>query len=157
MTREIDGLTVNVEDGRFSGEWVRGWHEHLKLLPYAWLRHNRQDTPPLPAATCPPVLLSALASEKKILRAQVNRSSFGDAQFAHRDQGARRTLLYFANHEWDLDWGGEVLFYSGDEIALAVAPKPGRIIEFDSQILHRGGVPSRVCPEARIVVAVKYA
>lgn len=53
------------------------------------------------------------------------------------------TFLYYANTKWDIDWGGETLFYdSHKNIAFASALRPNRAIVFDARILHMAKVPS---------------
>jgi SM-20-related protein len=94
----------------------------------------------------------------ELYRAYVNRLRFGDVSFEHRDSRTPSvTALYFANTQWNDDWGGETLFYGKrDEATVAVAPRPGRLILFEGQLGHRGGVPSRACRGDRFSAAVKY-
>jgi hypothetical protein len=52
---------------------------------------------------------------------------------------------------------GETIFYDlRREFIYAVFPKPGRVVVSAADILHRGGVPSRECVEARRSVAFKF-
>ncbi|HVW75961.1 MAG TPA: 2OG-Fe(II) oxygenase [Rhizomicrobium sp.] len=92
-------------------------------------------------------------------RAYVNRSVYGDGYFVHRDCAAHEahvTALYYANLEWQPDWGGETIYYTDEEDAeLAVMPRPGRLLIARGAILHRGNVPTRVCYEERYTLAYK--
>lgn len=89
-------------------------------------------------------------------RVYANFNLFGDFQLAH-DDGHCWTALVYLNARWEDDWGGETLFYPPNTAhAIAVPPKPGRIVVFDGEILHRGGVPSKLCIGPRITLAVKY-
>jgi len=92
-------------------------------------------------------------------RAYVNSSVFGDMYYAHRDCSAHRkhvTILYYVNLNWQIDWGGETIFYDDDnEAQLAVMPKPGRMVISRGAMLHRGGVPLKICDQARFTVACK--
>lgn len=92
-------------------------------------------------------------------RAYVNCSVFGDSYYAHRDCGAQEhhvTALYYANLEWNMDWGGETIYYNDDEDAeLAILPRPGRLVVARGAILHRGCVPTRCCHEERYTLAYK--
>jgi len=89
-------------------------------------------------------------------RAYVNFNLFGDFQYAHCD-GDEWTALYFANSKWGPDDGGEFMIYGDDpDLAIAVQPKPGRMVIFDGLLLHRGGVPSKLCFEPRITLAMKF-
>jgi SM-20-related protein len=95
---------------------------------------------------------------KSVQRIYANFNLFGDFQFAHPDGEDSWTALFFINSCWNEDWGGEFLMYEDgpQAIALAVAPKPGRMVLFDGEIIHRGGSPSKYCLDARITVAIKF-
>jgi SM-20-related protein len=92
-------------------------------------------------------------------RAYVNSSVYGDMYYAHRDCSVHRqhvTVLYYANLEWQPDWGGETIFYNDNEDAeVVVSPKPGRLVVARGAILHRGTVPTRACYEERYTIAYK--
>ncbi len=92
-------------------------------------------------------------------RAYVNCSVFGDAYYIHRDCAAHErhvTALYYANLEWQPDWGGETIYYNDDQDAeFAVSPRPGRLVIARGAVLHRGNVPSRGCYEERYTLAYK--
>jgi hypothetical protein len=92
-------------------------------------------------------------------RAYVNLTLHGDHQYAHVD-GDEWTALLFLCREWHTDWGGELLFYPNDGpagLAVGVEPRPGRLVLFDGQLLHRGGCPTRRCDGPRMTLAVKLA
>jgi SM-20-related protein len=92
-------------------------------------------------------------------RAYVNSSVFGDGYYTHRDcepQEKHVTALYYANLEWQTDWGGETIYFNDSEDAeLVVSPRPGRVVIARGAILHRGGVPARICHEERYTLAYK--
>jgi hypothetical protein len=92
-------------------------------------------------------------------RAYVNCSVYGDAYYIHRDCAAHErhvTALYYANLEWQPDWGGETIYYNDDEDAeFAISPRPGRLVIARGAVLHRGNVPSRSCYEERYTLAYK--
>jgi SM-20-related protein len=92
-------------------------------------------------------------------RAYVNNSVYGDMYYAHRDCSAHCshiTVLYYANLEWQTDWGGETIFYNdANDAEVAVSPKPGRLVVARGAILHRGTVPTRACHEERYTIAYK--
>jgi Rps23 Pro-64 3,4-dihydroxylase Tpa1-like proline 4-hydroxylase len=92
-------------------------------------------------------------------RVHCNTSLYGDIQFPHCDITpgmSGMTWLYYSNPAWEPTWMGETIFYdSQGEPVYAVFPKPGRVVVFAADILHRGGVPSRVCTEARRSLAFK--
>ncbi len=92
-------------------------------------------------------------------RAYVNSSAYGDTYYAHRDCSVHRkhvTALYYANLDWQMDWGGETIFYNDNEDAeVVVSPRPGRLVVARGAILHRGTVPTRACYEERYTIAYK--
>jgi SM-20-related protein len=92
-------------------------------------------------------------------RAYVNCSVYGDSYYLHRDCAAQEqhvTALYYANPEWQPDWGGETIYYTDEEDAeLAITPRPGRLVIARGAILHRGNVPARNCYEERYTLAYK--
>jgi len=92
-------------------------------------------------------------------RAYVNCSVYGDSYYLHRDcafQEKHVTALYYANVEWQPDWGGETIYYNDEEDAeLAITPRPGRLVIARGAVLHRGNVPARNCYEERYTLAYK--
>ncbi len=92
----------------------------------------------------------------ELIRAYVNFNRYGDMQYAHVDAQEGVTALYYANSEWQEHWGGETVFCDENrEPVYLVIPKPGRLVLFHPSLLHRGGLPSRDCWEARLTVAFK--
>ncbi len=90
-------------------------------------------------------------------RAYVNYGGYGDAMFSHVDATSQElTCLWYMVPTWNIDWGGETLFYDADdEIALACVPKAGRLAVFDGRIKHSGRPPSRNCHHSRFTLAIK--
>lgn len=92
-----------------------------------------------------------------IYRIYANFNLHGDFQFAHED-GDGWTALAFINSRWHEDWGGELVLYPERQssCAYSISPSPGRMVVFDGMIRHRGGVPSKLCLDARISLAIKF-
>lgn len=92
-------------------------------------------------------------------RAYVNCSTYGDTYYIHRDCAPHEqhvTALYYANIEWQGDWGGETIYYNEDgDAEIAITPRPGRLVIARGAVLHRGNVPSRNCYEERYTLAYK--
>jgi len=92
-------------------------------------------------------------------RAYVNCSIYGDSYYIHRDCAPHErhvTALYYANLEWQPDWGGETIYYNDEEDAeAAITPRPGRLVIARGALLHRGNVPTRNCYEERYTLAYK--
>jgi len=61
-----------------------------------------------------------------------------DALFHNDDDSSEAmTVIYYANKFWDINDGGETkLFIDPTKMIYAVAPLPGRIITFPSNMLH---------------------
>ena len=124
---------------------LRGLDESLVL--YTWRQRVIDKTAELIGA-------SSLA----IRRIYCNNVTYGDHQHMHFDNHEGTTALYFANAEWPENWQGETIFYDrSGEAMVAVAPKPGRLVVFAAECLHRGGVPAKICLEPRLTVAFKFA
>lgn len=68
-----------------------------------------------------------------------------------------KTLLYYANQEWDVNWGGQTLIFdsSGKEIVHSIAFKPGRVAIFDSRIPHTATTCEPQGPAYRFTIAIK--
>lgn len=96
--------------------------------------------------------------ELRLERCHFNLHLYGDLQFPHTDgPPGSVTALVFANKVWEPKWMGETIFYEApDEPTIAVAPRPGRVVIFDGDILHRGGVPQRECFQPRLSFALKF-
>lgn len=93
-------------------------------------------------------------------RAYTNVASYGDMLFTHTDclpDQHDLTALWYLCDTWDIEWGGETLFFDAqDEIAAAIAPKPGRLVIFDGAIRHAGRPPNRICYAPRYTLAIKF-
>jgi SM-20-related protein len=93
-------------------------------------------------------------------RAYTNVASFGDMLFTHTDclpDQHDLTALWYLCERWDIEWGGETLFYdTHGEIACAIRPLPGRLVIFDGAIRHVGRPPNRICYTARYTFAIKF-
>lgn len=68
------------------------------------------------------------------------------------------TMLYYANLNWDKDWGGETMFSNEtyDTIDLAVQYKPGRVVLFDSSIPHKACLGSPDSPQFRTLLSFNF-
>lgn len=92
-------------------------------------------------------------------RCYTNFASYGDVLLTHVDalpDHRELTALWFLCDRWDIEWGGETLFFdSTGEARIAVAPKPGRLLLFDGAIRHAGRPPNRNCPVSRYTFAIK--
>lgn len=172
----VDGRTVRVWDALLPdvGDYVQG----LSRAGFTRTEVARPDTSQfkhwatevkLPALLQQPILgltlraVNGFATPQtsyRPYRAYTNASTFGDMLFTHTDclpEQHDLTALWYLCETWDREWGGETVFYdAGDEIACAVAPKPGRLVVFDGAIRHAGRPPSRICHATRFTFAIKF-
>jgi Rps23 Pro-64 3,4-dihydroxylase Tpa1-like proline 4-hydroxylase len=100
-------------------------------------------------------------TEFKPYRAYINHAAYGDMLFTHFDAQPQHqdffTALWYLCDAWDVEWGGETMFFDerGDAL-VAVTPRPGRLALFDGRIRHAGRPPNpstlraslHVCAEA---------
>jgi len=176
--RQLDGRTIHVVDGLFDRAYVRVLHETFKALPFRRQEYSTEATKnvrhwshefgldslavALPLRAWRDAIVSKTVElvagrDVSLNRVHVNSQSYGDVQHAHQDVVSGVTSLYFANAEWAEDWDGELILYNREgEPFHAVAPRPGRLVVFAGDILHRGGIPSRTCLEPRLTVAFKF-
>ncbi len=175
---EIGGRPIFVIDDLFDTTFVRMVYHFMHRLPFSLsdydkpetehVRHWKYEFDPvsLPSIPVVPELVSRVVSMckeicpsrgLKLNRMHCNLHFYGDIHQPHTDLTPGLTALYFANPRWDTNWTGETIFYDDSvEPLYAVIPRPGRLIVYSADILHRGGVPSRECTEPRITVAFKF-
>ncbi len=120
----------------------------LRALANLSLHHSTQQA------------LSSVMPERRyrVYRAYTNYAAYGDVLMVHTDSqpsADEYTALWFVTTQWRSAWGGETLFYEGDDARLAVSPRPGRLVLFHGAIPHAGTPPSRVCFEPRFTFAMK--
>lgn len=90
-------------------------------------------------------------------RTYVNYGGPIDPMFSHVDsKNFELTCLWYVIPQWHIDWAGETLFYnSNNEVAFTCTPKPGRLLIFDSRLLHAGRPPSIISQYNRYTLAIK--
>lgn len=174
--QQIEGRSIRVYDGLVA-------LAHMKQLTNAFLNANfvrdevaRPDTAafrhwalniPMEAAEQLAVYTPTLTAIRdfeqganyQIYRCYCNHASYGDMLFTHTDVepgGKGLTALWYIAPEWDVEWGGETLFFNSEMDAEAVVtPKPGRLVIFDGAIRHVGRPPTRICYAPRYTLAFK--
>lgn len=171
----ISGREIFVCDHVIDPMMVQQVGALVRTLPYVRKEKSRPGVPglaavadiPLERIPIDPFLRQLRQAVERLFpaerfsdqRAYVNCSVYGDSYYAHRDCAAHEphvTALYYANLEWQPDWGGETIYYNDNEDAeLAVQPRPGRLVIARGAVLHRGNVPTRLCYEERYSLAYK--
>ncbi len=95
------------------------------------------------------------------LRAYANCAAYGDDYHAQRDSpedSKNVTILYYANPTWERDWGGETIFYNDDnDAAMAVSPRPGRVVACRGAILRRVTGPTRSCYQECFTIVYQFS
>lgn len=173
------GRKIFVLDDVLTADAALEVHEHLRRIPVSLTDSDRPDTNEFkhfkhdfvtpgeagaePFASALVELARDFLDSQDIRAGRLNRvylnvNLFGDFQFGHTD-GDGWTALLFANARWEEDWGGEIIFYpeGQDAFCYAIYPKPGRMLVFDSNLYHRGGVPSKLFHGPRMSVAIKFS
>lgn len=156
---EIEALTVALEEGEFVRNEVarpdtsmfRHWALNITLETAAKLPVYR---PTIDAAAA-----FAQSLHYEIYRCYCNYASYGDMLFTHTDCEAGEsdlTALWYVAPNWDVEWGGETLFFNSNLDAQAVvSPRPGRLVMFEGVIRHVGRPPNRICFGPRYTLAFK--
>lgn len=93
-------------------------------------------------------------------RVYANGQTYGLCGLMHYDKinGNNKyfTFLYYANPIWKPNWGGQTVFFDKNNNAIfSQYPAPNLGILFNSEILHAGLEPSRLCTELRVSIAFK--
>ena len=86
-----------------------------------------------------------------LYRMYVNCFAPSECPYFHTD-GEGITFLYYPQHTWDIDMGGETQFVIDDEIK-GIFPIPNRLVMFDGNILHRA---TTFRSRHRFTLAIKY-
>jgi hypothetical protein len=174
---QLDGRPLVIIDELFRQDFINIFDLFLKKLPFSLADYDTKDTHNvlhwihefgLADVKTHPLLnfvysrISSAAEKAcpearlQLKRVHCNTSLYGDMQFPHYDITPGMTWLYYSNPVWEPSWMAETIFYNSQcEPIHAVFPKPGRVVVFAADILHRGGVPSRLCAEARRSLAFK--
>jgi Rps23 Pro-64 3,4-dihydroxylase Tpa1-like proline 4-hydroxylase len=94
--------------------------------------------------------------DRPLKQARVNLSPPGDHASIHTDNNGL-TFLYYANLEWELDWGGHTLFMDDtlSEAEYTCLYKPGRVVVFDGTIPHMIQNPSHLAKAHRFSFAIQ--
>lgn len=171
----ISGREIFICDNIIDEMVVKQVGTLVRTLHYVRKEKSRPGVPGLAAVSdipaeriaTDPFLLSLRQAVERLFpderfsdqRAYVNCSIFGDSYYLHRDcaiEDKHVTALYYANLEWQPDWGGETIYYNDDDDGeIAITPRPGRLVIARGAILHRGTVPARACYEERYTLAYK--
>jgi hypothetical protein len=90
----------------------------------------------------------------KIQRVYANGQMACQKGNVHADDGDL-TFLYYPLQEWSRDWGGNLMFFKGDDVANCVSYVPNRALSFPAGVRHVAEAPSRNYEGLRVSVAWK--
>ena len=118
------------------------------------------------------ILLEENSESLKVIKKYINSDEYGysrgyvnlglhsDVSQVHTDDSRKnKTLLYYSNKNWEMNWGGETVFYNdkGTDYVKVIPYVPGRIVIFDGRIPHRANpMNMRLSPSYRFTVALKF-
>jgi esterase/lipase superfamily enzyme len=67
------------------------------------------------------------------------------------------TLIYYINLNWDVEWGGDTIFLDENrKIEYTSQYTPGRFLLFDSTIPHLIRPSTRLSPDYRFTMAIRF-
>ena len=95
---------------------------------------------------------------KEIVNNLVNCVTSADYNVVHTDGVGHTTIIFFANVDWKVEWGGHLLFLNKEntEAEKVVLFKPNRVVVFDGEFPHVAMTPNSCCPYFRYTYAVQY-
>ena len=107
-------------------------------------------------------VFNIIQKDLDLVQIQVNFQVHGQNGNSHldkyREDGKDRTIMFYPHYKWDDSWGGDLEITDENENVIdSYLPLPGRIIYFDSKMLHRGLGPSAMSEEPRISIAFRMA
>ncbi len=165
-----------IYDGFFKAPDIKKYYATLKHANFTFLHASREDTVkhrewmadfsvddfeshPLHQVAKDAALRIAKKGSLKCYDVFCNASSFGDMSFIHNDSTKANDIstLYYANSHWEPEWGGETVFFTDNlDARLAISLMPGRLIAFSGNLKHRAGIPTKICPEMRLSLSMRF-
>jgi SM-20-related protein len=162
--------------------WEFGWKSHPKRDVYSfWHKHfagallpdHDRDKPGATIYDCAgelqdkaPILHifwqglhAGLLKRHTLVRCYANAFAYGCDGTLHTDSTSPKsfTTIWYANLQWNANWGGETVFFNAErtDIVAAVYPQPNRLVVFPGTIPHAARGVARSCPDLRITLMFK--
>jgi hypothetical protein len=92
--------------------------------------------------------------------ALVNLCKPDDIFHIHSDDTTNNglTLIYYVNLKWDLEWGGDTVFLNSTSKEIEHTSKytPGKFVLFDGGVPHLIRPSTRLAPDYRFTLAVRF-
>jgi hypothetical protein len=95
--------------------------------------------------------------DKEIQTIRVNLSTPAEKNIVHTDTLQGKTFIFYANLDWQLEWGGHTLFMDEKltDAKCTCLYKPGRVVVFDGAIPHMIMTPTVLCPTNRYTFVIQ--
>jgi len=95
---------------------------------------------------------------KETKQIRVNLSTSSERNNIHTDGMDGKTLIYYPNSVWKIEWSGHTMFMDEhlENVSYTCLYKPGRVVLFDSQIPHMILTPNSFCPVNRYSLVFQY-
>ena len=72
----------------------------------------------------------------------------------HQDDGDL-TFLYYPLQVWRPEWGGNLMFYEGHDVAKCISYRPNRAVAFPARLTHGAEAPSKNYDGLRVSIGFK--
>jgi hypothetical protein len=155
-------MNIKILDNLINKEIQKNIYNEITGFKYYYGEYDKPDTPPTGLVAELPntsLTFNILTFHLKnfleghhLYRSYVNLFKPNENPYFHIDREKGKTVLYYPNIDtYDLDEGGETQFYQ-EEIK-GIRPVAGRIVIFDSNILHKA---TSFRNQIRYTVALKY-
>lgn len=177
QTHTVNGKKIYVIDDAYSRTCREKFYQYVANAYY-----KVQGGGAVAIEDCPDLALQAMYNEKdlndlgifndappevkellkplRIYRAYSLLLNYSQNPHFHSDSwnAGDMTLLYYANLRWDIDWGGETVFAddSLEDIVYTSIYKPGRLVLYDSSIVHKPCTPVSGAPGFRFTFVANF-
>jgi hypothetical protein len=128
---------------------AQGLSEYSELDVSSWYHNQKQamKTVEAPWTTVFHKVLQHAGADFRLMRYALTGQTSHQQQFLHRDtslqlQGKFVSYLLYLNDKWDQSYGGTTDFVVDDQLVHQEIPEPGKLVEFNSQMLHVGNPPT---------------
>jgi hypothetical protein len=167
---------VDVYDNLFDHHYVKVWYKFVSesyfkaegLDDYKWSPfqtqlyslYSQEDWERIGLCKTPAyqdIIKKYSLNTMEITQIRVNLLTCAERTNLHTDE-VGVTVLYYANPQWEISWGGHTLFMDKkcENVEKTVLFKPGRLVVFDGTYPHMILPPTIAAPGARYTLAIQY-
>lgn len=162
LLKEVKGVIDQVP-------WKYGWHSNKSIEFTHWnydfagagalntIDVSHKITGPIKDAW--DHIQKNITGPASLLRCYTNSHTFGVEGYPHTDSRREedKTILIYMTPDWQRNWGGETVVYTGNEIGHAELPHYGAGLIFHGADWHSARAVTRICPAQRITLMFKYS